>query len=209
MSGRKGFTLVELLIVIVVIGVLAAMMMLSSTEAISSAKASNIVAGLTTFKEALIHWYTDNYDKVVIGYYDKEKYVKDDIYRITYTKNNKTIHTLGDMMANDPGAVTKYIGNASQFKFDNTSFSSKATEGKYRFEDSGAANKRSSWFVGYVLSASEKNSGVAQKLVGRAKSAHLLANQGTTGGTNVGSNQAEITPYAGGDIVWMKVLDFK
>ncbi|MBQ3693835.1 MAG: type II secretion system protein, partial [Synergistaceae bacterium] len=30
---RKGFTLVELLIVIVVIGILSAMMMLSSTEA--------------------------------------------------------------------------------------------------------------------------------------------------------------------------------
>ena len=207
MSGRKGFTLVELLIVIVVIGVLAAMMMFSSTEAISSAKANNIVAGLTTFKEALIHWYTDNYDKVTT----KDPNGKNDgIYRISYKTSKGTwVHTLGDMMANDPGAVTKYIGNASQFKFDNTSFSSKATEGKYRFEDSGGVNKRSSWFVGYVLSASEKNSGVAQKLVGRAKSAHLLANQGTTGETNVGKNKAEITPYAGGDIVWMKVLDFK
>ena len=33
---RKGFTLVELLIVIVVIGILSAMMMLSSTEAVTS-----------------------------------------------------------------------------------------------------------------------------------------------------------------------------
>ena len=40
---RSGFTLVELLIVIVVIGVLSTMMMLSSTEAVSSAKANNIL----------------------------------------------------------------------------------------------------------------------------------------------------------------------
>ena len=208
MSRRKGFTLVELLIVIVVIGVLAAMMMFSSTEAISSAKANNIVAGLTTFKEALIHWYTDNYDKVTT----KDPNGKNDgIYRISYKTSKGTwVHTLGDMMKNDSASVTKYIGNVSQFNFSAKDFSSEAESGSYRFEDSGGVNKRSSWFVGYALSSSDKASGVAQKLVGRAKSAHLLANQGTTG-VKEGSTakKQEITPYAGGDVVWMKVLDFK
>ncbi len=45
-NKRRGFTLIELLIVIVVIGILAAMMMFSSTEAVSSAKASNIISNL-------------------------------------------------------------------------------------------------------------------------------------------------------------------
>ena len=59
-NSRKGFTLVELLIVIVVIGVLSTMMMLSSTEAVSSAKASNIVSNLRNLKTAALAWYVDN-----------------------------------------------------------------------------------------------------------------------------------------------------
>ena len=60
----KGFTLVELLIVIVVIGVLSAMMMLSSTEAVSSAKAAKVINNLRQLKTAALSWYMDNLDIV-------------------------------------------------------------------------------------------------------------------------------------------------
>ena len=59
---RKGFTLVELLIVIVVIGILSAMMMLSSTEAVTSARASNIVSNLRNLKTAALAYYVDHMD---------------------------------------------------------------------------------------------------------------------------------------------------
>ena len=64
---RKGFTLVELLIVIVVIGILSAMMMISSTEAVTSARASNIVSNLRNFKTAAMALYVDNYDDMDQG----------------------------------------------------------------------------------------------------------------------------------------------
>jgi len=63
-SMRKGFTLVELLIVIVVIGILSAMMMLSSTEAVSSARAADIISDLRNLKTACLAWYADNLDYV-------------------------------------------------------------------------------------------------------------------------------------------------
>ena len=59
---RKGFTLVELLIVILVIGILSAMMMLSSTEAVTSAQASNIISNLRNLKTAALALYVDKLD---------------------------------------------------------------------------------------------------------------------------------------------------
>ena len=61
----KGFTLIELLIVIVVIGILAAAMMLSSTEAVTTAKATKIISDLNMLSKAANAWYLDNYKKLV------------------------------------------------------------------------------------------------------------------------------------------------
>ena len=81
-SKRKGFTLIELLIVIVVIGILSAMMMLSSTEAVTSAKASNVVSNLRNFKTAALAYYVDHIDDwnkttapTVVKMTDIEKYM--------------------------------------------------------------------------------------------------------------------------------------
>lgn len=57
---RKGFTLVELLIVIVVIGILSAMMMLSSNEAVTTARANNIASNLRNLKTAALAYWADN-----------------------------------------------------------------------------------------------------------------------------------------------------
>ncbi|MBQ7594589.1 MAG: type II secretion system protein [Synergistaceae bacterium] len=78
-QSRKGFTLVELLIVIVVIGVLSTMMMLSSTEAVSSAKASTIISNLRNWKTAALSWYVDNLNTAETAELGKDSATSKDI----------------------------------------------------------------------------------------------------------------------------------
>ena len=56
----KGFTLVELLIVIIIIGILAGMMMLSTGSATAKAEATKILAEMRNIKAAAIMYYADN-----------------------------------------------------------------------------------------------------------------------------------------------------
>ena len=117
---RKGFTLVELLIVIVVIGILSAMMMLSSTEAVTSAKANNIISNLRNWKTATLEWYTDNIDRVTADgkvkksdgtgedYFSKVVKAKD---IMPYLGSGMTVD--GDKVKDSSGGIftTDYINN--------------------------------------------------------------------------------------------------
>ena len=47
------------------------MMMLSSTEAVSSARAADIISDLRNIKTAVLAWYADNLDKI-----DAKGYIK-------------------------------------------------------------------------------------------------------------------------------------
>lgn len=58
--ARKGFTLVELLIVMVIIGTLASTLMLTMGGGRGKAEATKIVSNLRNLKAAAIMYYTDN-----------------------------------------------------------------------------------------------------------------------------------------------------
>ncbi len=197
---RKAFTLAELLIVIVVIGVLSTMMLFSSTSFLSSSRATKIIADLTTFKRALIHFYVDNHDKV--------KRNKNGLYLLDNAVFG--VQTMGDLMKQKPYLVTRYIDN-SQNKFDKDNYSVNSKPGTYRFEDSGQVNNRKSWFIAYTLTPSELSSGVGEKLAKKASFLKLYSSQGTTGSNKEGVNakKVDIKSYNGEERVWMKVLDLE
>ena len=56
----KGFTLVELLIVIIIIGILAGMLLLAVGSATDKAEATKIINALRNYKSAALMYYTDH-----------------------------------------------------------------------------------------------------------------------------------------------------
>ena len=189
---RSGFTLVELLIVIVVIGVLSTMMMLSSTEAVSSAKASNIISNLRNWKTAALEWYTDNLDKVK----GNGKVLKPD----GSEGNFATVYGTENL--------APYLGG----NFDFVSLSGHSCgykqvkdSGGIYFTDHISKNNKFVWLIGYRLPDSDRASGsrVKQKLEARASGTGLLWKNGN----EIGEYTADHAHYNVGD-VWIEVLDF-
>ena len=101
---RKGFTLVELLIVIAILGVLATMMSLTAADQTPKARAAKIVADFRTIRSGLALYLIDSSD------------VSD--------KNKKTYF---DLHSDD------YLGGTLK-KFTVTSEEINAEKGKYKWE---------------------------------------------------------------------------
>lgn len=189
-NKRRGFTLIELLIVIVVIGILAAMMMFSSTEAVSSAKATKIISDLTVLKKAVISWYTDNYDRIETN--NKGDYL---------VKVGNSSYHLG-VFAKDHGGekeFVKYLGTSTPVKLtkDNST-----KPGEYLLATEG-----NQWFVGYDLGSDMR---LREKVAGRAKS-HML--QGATKKVNangsIGNDTDNIHLFSAADQkVYMLIMKF-
>ena len=178
-SRRKGFTLVELLIIIAVIGVLAAMMILSSTEVVSTAKAAKILANLQTLKRAAVQWYSDNREKVGID------------GRVTIGKTTHSVHEWYDKDIQ----LSKYVDNIEKagIQFHKASYTDPNTgngiteleKGSYGLYDGGTfkeKNKddkwvqtefhRNSWYVGYRFKDDEDK--VKEKIRGRMNSSEVF-----------------------------------
>ncbi|MBQ7196415.1 MAG: type II secretion system protein [Synergistaceae bacterium] len=160
MKNKKGFTLVELLIVIVVIGVLSAMMMLSSTEAVSSAKAAKIINDMTQLKKATTAWYLENHHRMG----QNAGGVKEEFG----IHVNGTITRFSEFIkGNGQKEILKHINNDTSIKLG--SKNSDNTGDLYILRATG---KSKYWYVSYYLE--NKPARLKEKLAARAKSVGLV-----------------------------------
>lgn len=142
---REGFTLVELLIVIVVIGILSAMMMLSSTEAVSSARANNIISNLRNLKTAALAFYVDSLDKIA---------------------------DLGEGKVIPKDYIVKYLGSSNNDEINKNSNGTTGGDGySVYITKKNTTTKNKLWIAQY--NATNEKSDVKNKLAARAASVGL------------------------------------
>ncbi len=194
--ARRGFTLVELLIVIVVIGILSAMMMLSSTEAVTSAKASNIISNLRNLKTAVTAWYLDHMELLEIdSNYEFQGKAKSATGKRYY--EHKTVGNFASYSEAGRKDILRYLNNDNiELNVDGNS----SKEGHYRVFDTSAdgsnkqdRSRKNLWFVCYHMGNDTR---LKQKIAGRTKSLGLLKN-------------ADEYYDGKANEVWLKVLDLK
>ncbi len=197
---RKGFTLVELLIVIVVIGVLASMMMLSSTEAVTSAKATKIVSDMKLLQRAALAWYLDNYQRIKLT---------NNGFKID---GDKQLH---DLLNGKNSEITKYFSSSNlQLNNGGKNYSSSnknefyAAKGYYALY---MGNANTVCYVVYKISdnnnASEETR-LKEKLKARAKSDGLLSYTYSSQKDSNGKSKSTAKEYNGIDAnVFIKVFE--
>ena len=190
---RKGFTLVEIMIVILVIGILAAAFVYSSTEAITTAKATRIIANLHTVRNAVLQFYGDY----------------PDIFESKAYANKKGIQNYLQANPEYKQVIKNYIdtGKNTDIRFQEGGYVKSdvlpVIEGCYGVADAGEKNtsgeryadNRFTWFVGYGLTKDEDK--VGEKLRARAKSEGLLFSGRIP---NYNKNKGEH------DVVWLRVF---
>ena len=184
-SKQKGFTLVELLIVIIVIGILTAMMILSSTESVTTAKAIKIISDLSLLKRAVNAWYLDNYtrlNKTDNGYYVDATY---NASSKKYTGGTR----LHDYLNDHSEEIAKYFSNAgASFNSTKGNWEHVSRDQYYAATGNYAVYFGYSNTICYVLyKISDHNDNTESKLKGRlkdrAQSAGLLTYDYKAGGS--------------------------
>ena len=156
---RKGFTLVELLVVIVIIAILSAALMLSATEMASSADAANVINNLGVWKRAAMLWHMDHKDMVDMN----GRIIKTDGSRGQFFYREEV----------SAGEIAKYVSGIGLTVNSDGSVTDEAG-GTYYTDYVGNANTYDAcmWVIAYYLP--ENNPHTMKKLEARAKEVGLV-----------------------------------
>ena len=149
---RKGFTLVELLIVIAVLGSLGAMMSYSSSGAVDSADAAKIISNLQSLKIAALQMYIEEPEIA-----SKTSIVFNDATAVSTSDTRTIAAVLGAYLGKKADALTA-SGAAKKY---------------------GLVGDASHWYVVYALDTDD-SAGVKAKLAAQANAVDLYAWQAAT-----------------------------
>ena len=147
---RKGFTLVELLIVIAVVAVLAVMMTMSSTDAVDSARANTIISSLNSLKAAAYQMYVHEPVGMMTIAFTGDDRVGIDTREEDSEDDERS--TVADILA-------RYLGKEADI----------ITDGNYGV----IGDKTNGWYAVYKI-ADTDSSGVKAKLKASAAKVELL-----------------------------------
>ncbi len=181
-KSRKGFTLIELLVVISVLGAIAAMMSISSGEAMTSAKAGNIINNLRNFVTAANEYYFDHMS---------------DLYSATATIDLVEIK----LYMNEGVSETT---DTPESKLANYYVVSAVATGKSVAEVD--------WYVGYkfpsgtAVGAAEALA-IQEKMKGRAKNIGLYGSANETTAPTNAENKNAPAAYNGEAVIWMRARE--
>ena len=205
----------NLLIAIVVIGVLAAMMILSSTEAVTTAQASNIVANLTHIRKAVIAWYGDNIKRIKYipqnsGGTDIKFYFNDVKYNSIQDALSGKAHSSQTSDTADKNQVVSFVnyldgihgvnekGDITQYKW------SYLADGGYGVNDAGTEWRRATWFAGYTFKEGEEI--LKRKIWGRKDALGLFFTTGNRPNEHGHKPITDESQIDSANSVWLRIM---
>ena len=196
MNREKGFTLIELMVVIVVAGILAAMFMFSTTEAVTTAKANNIITDLQSLKKATLSWYADNRSNVKAGDYKTS-------YEVHYNSKKKNFEGFTSE-AGGAAEIIKYLDNNALILKKMAKLERSFIREGYYFTciDSRGDRKGDIWYVGYCFN--EEDTKVKEKVAKRAASLGLIG--GPNNARYAHPDKPARTFNSDDKIVWLHIL---